>query len=78
MPSLRSRPCSGINTATKDGAPVAGPVSSEGSLGTPCYPQGGSSPPHPKRFPTQMNIWKGRGGGASRGKASKQSRHRIN
>ena len=38
MPSLPSRPCSGINTATKDGAPVTGPVSSKGSLGTtaPC------------------------------------------
>ena len=82
MPSLPSRPCSSLNTATKDGAPVTGPVSREGSLGTtgPCYPQpaGHRSPPHPKWFPTQMNIWKGRGGGASRGKASKQSRHRIN
>lgn len=48
---------------------------------SPCTPSqlGTTQLPHPKRFPTQMNIWKrGVGVGQAEEKASKQSRHRIN
>lgn len=56
-------------------------VSGQGGLRTPALhsPPAGRAqqPAHPKWF-AQMKICKGRGGGASGGKASKQSQHRIN